>query len=237
MKTFNFLVMFIIVTSCCNLITEGNSGSGNVTREVREITSFNTLNLAVVFDVLIIPSDSEKVIVETDDNLQELVLVENDGETLIVKMKPESKICKKTRGKVFIYSKEIKGITNSSVGMLENEGILKAKTLRLNNSSVGKTVLKIEADELTINNSAVGNTELSGSCNDLILKNSAVGELNAIDLHCNNLDLDNKSVGKTTVFVNNECNINNSAVGSLDIYGKGVVKNISNTGIGKFQKH
>jgi hypothetical protein len=227
----------VFLTSCYSSNAERLSGSGNVTRETHNVSSFNALNLAVVFDVVIIPSDIEEVVVETDDNLQDLVLVENKGDELVVKMKPQANISRKTQSKIFIYVKELEGITNSSVGTLENEDILRSNTLTLNNSAVGRTTLKIETTDLTIKNSAVGSTELQGNCNTLKIKNSAVGKLNASELQCNYLDIDNHSVGRTSVFANIESVINNSAIGTLDLYGQGVIKKINNSGIGRFNKH
>ncbi len=237
MKTVNLIIAFILLTTGCVFDGEHIAGSGNVIRNIHKVTSFNTLNLGVVFNVVIIPSDSEKVIVEADDNLQELVIVEKHDSILSIKMKPHLNIIKKSSGKIYVYIKGLVAITNESVGRLENEGVLKSGRIAINNQAVGKTKLKFESNDIIFNNSAVGKTELSGNCNNLKIKNSSVGEFNASELQCNYLDLENESVGKTSVFANKEMIINNSGIGSLDVYGHGIIKKISTTGIGSFKKH
>ncbi len=237
MRTLLFLFTIISAASCCNINPLGISGSGNVTKETRNTGSFNSLNLSVLFDVVIIPSAEEKVVIETDDNLQRFILVEKEGEVLTIKMGPKRKLYNRSQGKIFVYAKKLKLITNSSIGTLTNESVIRTETLTLNNSAVGKTTLNVETKKMMVNNNSVGILELDGSSDDLIIKNKAVGEFKAFGLHCNNLDIDNKAIGKTTVFVNNECTINNSGIGTLDVYGKGEIKKINNSGIGKFQKH
>ena len=92
MKIISFLIAVTLLVSCNSINTEGISGSGKVTQETYNVGGFKEIDLSVVFDVEIIPSDTEKVVVETDDNLQSLLLVENKNNNLVIKMKPETSI-------------------------------------------------------------------------------------------------------------------------------------------------
>lgn len=232
---FSLIICALILTSCSILNAE--KGSGNVTSENRQVSEFNSLELSSVFDVVLVPSDELKVVVETDDNLQELVVVENSGNTLVVKMKNGTNIAKKTVGKITIYLKEIDRINNSSVGNLENEGVLKSEQLTIENKSVGNMHLNLEVADFVLENCAVGEMNLMGNCKTVKIINKAVGDLNATDLQCDLLDLDNKAVGDASFTVNKETKIKNAGVGSLDIYGKGVVTEITGNSVGKFKKH
>lgn len=237
MKTISCLIAAMFIVSCHSLHCEGVTGSGKVTQKTYDVANFKEVDLSVVFDVVIIPSDNEKVVVETDDNLQNLLIIENDNNSLAIKMKPETNISRKTKGKITIYAKELSEITNSSVATLENQGVLNSKKLILNNSAVGNANLKINTSDLTINNSGVGNTDIDGSCDNLKIQNSAVGNFDASDLKCKHLDIDNRAVGNTKVYAYEDIAINNSAIGKLDVYGDCVIKKISNNAVGKFVKH
>jgi len=63
----------IMLNSCTTKIDLGNSitGSGNVTKEVRNLTGFNKVTVARGLDCEIQQSDKFAVIVEADDNLHE----------------------------------------------------------------------------------------------------------------------------------------------------------------------
>lgn len=237
MKTIYCLILATLLASCNSLNNQVVLGSGTVTQKTYDVADFKEIDLSVVFDVTIVPSDAERVIVETVDNLQDLVTVKNENNRLSITMKPKTTISKNTKGKVTVYVKELRQITNSSVGSLENIGLLNSSKLVFNNSAVGNVSLKIKSEDLIINNTGVGNIDLDGNCNNAEIKNGAVGNLDTVDLKCMNLDLHNQSIGKTVVFADKEITINNSAVGKLDVYGNCVIKKINNNGIGKFIKH
>lgn len=240
MKRIKFFAVFklavmILFASC--VFKNVYKGTGNVTKQERIVNSFNTLDLSVVYDVVIIPSQYEKVIVETDDNLQKLVLIENHGNSLMIKMKENINIKKKKKGKIYVYTKELSKIKNSSVGNVTSLGKIKTHQFFLNNSSVGNTALKIKAEVIDINNRSVGNTELAGACEKLEIKNSSVGNLNAKSLECQVLDLNNKSVGDAKFTAQKEMYIRNSGIGNLHVYGDGIIIKKRNWGIGNFVKH
>ncbi len=251
----SLLIVFTVLGYSCTYANRQN-GSGNVTKENRYVEPFNKLDLSLVFEAVIIPSAEEKVIVETDDNLQPYIIVENKNSTLSVKMKRNVNIGKHTAGKVYVYTKGIEALNNSSVGKLSNEDTLraenftlnnsavgstgltiKAKSIKINNSAVGKTDVSLYCDNLSLNNSSVGKTDLRGSCRESQINNSSVGSFDSRSLITQILHITNSSVGKTDISAEKEFYIRNTAVGKLDIYGPGVIKKLEDHGIAKASRH
>src|SRR5208337_4771088 len=150
MKTSTLFIVITLLISGCVWEGENTSGSGKVTRVVHHVSPFGTLNLGVVFHVFLIPSDTAKVVVETDDNLQNLVSVENTDSSLSIKMNRHISISRSTSGKIYVYFKNLHEINNTSVGTLENESVIKSTKLIFNNKAVGKTMLTIEASDVII---------------------------------------------------------------------------------------
>jgi hypothetical protein len=249
------LVVTGLLFNSCYYINRHN-GSGNVIKVEHPTSGFNKLDLSIVFDAVIIPSSFEKVIVETDDNLQQDVQISTSDSTLNVHMKHDTNIGRHSAGKIYIYTKGIKSLTNSSVGNLTNEGTLTASNFTMNNSAVGTCDLKIKAITTTIDNSAVGKTNiymegtvlnftnsavgktiLTGSCTDVHINNSGVGKFDAQNFITQTMHLVNSAVGSTDVTADKEFYIDNSSVGSLDVYGKGVIKKLNDSGISKTHMH
>ncbi len=249
------LVVTGLLLNSCYYINRHN-GSGNVTKVEHSASGFNKLDLSIVFDAVIIPSSFEKVIVETDDNLQQEVQVSMNDSTLDIHMKHDSNIGRHSAGKIYIYTKGIKSLTNSSVGNLTNEGTLTASAFTMNNSAVGTCNLKIKAPTTTIDNSAVGKTNLyiegialnftnsavgktilTGSCTDVHINNSGVGKFDAQNFITQTIHIVNSAVGSTDITADKEFYIDNSSVGSLDVYGKGVIKKLNDSGISKTRLH
>lgn len=236
MKNGAFMIISALLLSACSIINI-EKGSGTVVRESYNTQAFKELEISSVFDVELVPSDVYRVVIETDDNLQSMVEIENSNGKLSVKMKDGHSIGSKTTGKIFIYLKDLTSITNTSVGNISTSAVLKSSQLYFKNSAVGKTSLQLEAKNIEFENSAVGTTNLTGECDSLKLTNKAVGATNAKGMICNYLQLDNRAVGSTNITVNIEANITNAAVGTLDIYGNAVIKNLNNTAVGRFTKH
>jgi Protein of unknown function (DUF2807). len=250
------LVAAVLATSCNFSFSNRVNGSGHVTRIGYRVEPFSKLDIGITLDAVIIPGNEEKVIVETDDNLQQYVIVESGKGCVNIKMKEHVNIGKRTAGKIYIYTKGVEELNNNSVGRLTSQDTLKTNTLRLDNSSVGTTDLKIKAQTITVKNSAVGSTslylqsekldmdnsavgktELSGSCPQATIKNSSVGAFIARNLKTQVLHINNSAVGKTEIYAEKEFYIDNTAVGKLEMFGNGAIKQLNDNGIEKVKKN
>lgn len=249
-----YIATLIILTSC-SIINKQN-GSGNVTTTQHSLTPFQKIDISTVFETVIVPASEEKLVVQMDDNLQQYIEIQNIDSTLTIKMKSHINIGTYSTGKLFIYTKGITAINNSSVGKLSNEGTLvadnfkldnssvgnnnlkiKAKNILINNSAVGKSNLYLECQSLSLINSAVGKTILTGFCNEAQINNSGVGSFDAKDYSTQILHLTNSAVGRSEVTALKEFYITNSGVGRLDLYGTGAIKQLDDSGLSKTKKH
>lgn len=249
------LAILGLTLSACMYVNRIN-GSGNVTKAEHSVAGFNKLDIGIVFNAVIIPSQETKVVVELDDNLQQYVKINQSDSTLSIQMENGINIGKSSGGKIYIYEKGIREITNSSVGRLSNEGELTAATFRLTNSSVGNNDFRIKADTITIDNSSVGRTNLFLESRNLIFTNSSVGKtilagystearidnsgvgsFDAKNLMTQVMHINNSAVGSTQITADKEFYIDNSGVGGLDTYGKGTYVKLDDSGITKTHKH
>ncbi len=192
----SLLLCFSLVS--CTLAQRGIKGSGNIITENRTVSDFNKLELSGVFNVVITQGNENKVSVETDDNLQELVIIENNGSTLVAKNKRGSRFKKSTKMIVYITYKNLTDIKNSLVGNLSSSNLLAQPNFNYKSSAVGNADLKLEVNTLNIDISAVGNTRIEGKATNCDLNNSSVGNYMAGDLIVEDMTLHNTAVGNTT---------------------------------------
>jgi Putative auto-transporter adhesin, head GIN domain len=192
----NLLLCLSLVS--CTLAQRGVKGSGTVTTENRPVSDFSKLELSGVFNVVIAQGSENKVSVETDDNLQELVTIENNGSTLIAKNKRGSRFRKSTKMNVYITYKNITDIKNTLVGNLSSSNLLAQSSFNYKSSAVGNTDLKLEVSTLNIDISTVGNTKIEGKATTCDLNNSSVGNYIAGNLIVEEMALHNSAVGNTT---------------------------------------
>ncbi len=190
------------------------TGSGNVvTREVN-VSGFSNINLNGIMSVVITQGSKESVKVETDDNLQDKIVVENKGNTLYVKnSKGNWKQSKKMV--VYITFRNVDEIVNNLVGTLTGDNLIKQQQLNYKSSAVGRTSLELEVKDLKLDLSAVGKTTLEGKATNCDMKNSSVGYVDASDLAVDNLTLDNSAVGALDYNAKNMVSMRNNGIGRV----------------------
>ena len=229
--------LFILVSRRHGLFSSGMTGNGHVTTETRTIGSFTKLDLDGVFKTVITQDGGPAwVKVETGENLQKIVEVSNDGETLNIKTKNDFGFNNPSKMTVYVNVKDINSLANNCVGKVESKGTIKAQDLHLKIDAVGKTTLDIQVQKLTAKIKSVGATVLSGSATVADLDNNSVGKLETYDLKTDTLNIKNNSVGAVEVYADKEISIDHNGVGSLHYKGSAVVKALKDNGVGKVSK-
>jgi hypothetical protein len=226
------MAIFSIGLIACNKM--GKRGNGKITTTNRKVSSFDKIKIEGIFPVIVTQDGgAEFVKVTTDENLQALVSVTNDGYVLVVKTKSESNITGASNIKVHINISRLTQLDFKSVGSLISSGILKLDSLELNSESVGKLDLQLNAKYLKANLKSVGSTKLTGEADEVRINNKSIGSLNAYELNAKVLMIHNTAVGTAEVFAEKEIYIRSSAIGTLFYKGKADVKELSVEGIGK----
>lgn len=249
-----FFIMSIgmMVMSCSFVNGHSIAGSGNVVKQDRQVASFHQLKTSIPLNIVLIPSNQYRVVVEIDDNLQQYIAVANEGSLLDISMTKHVNFSWRVKGQVFVYVDSLTALYNHSVGNITMLDTLHVPSFKLENHAVGKTTLNIDARSVIIKNHAVGNTqlaiiadsllledhavgetELTGTCNDAVLQNHSVGNFNAQQFICQTVHITNSAVGNTKITAEKAFYISNSGVGSLTLYGKGAVLSLHDSGLSK----
>lgn len=211
-------------------------GSGNIsTREVL-VNSFLKLQIKVIGEVNIIQSTVEKVLIETDDNLQSYIWTLNSGRTLYVTQ--NSKIIMKTpiftSLKISIYVRQINSLENKIIGNLNsNNQIISALPFELGVSSIGNTNLNIKAPSIKAKFNALGDIQLSGESGETTIQNKMYGNLNCKDLISSSFSIENRSVGNIQFFAKENITIKHRGVGNINYFGTALIRELDIKGVGE----
>jgi len=235
MRTIFILSAIVLLSSCHhNFSLKGN---GHVTTEDRTVQPFSRITIDGLFPVEISQNGSaESVKVETDENLQSMITVKNDGDQLVIKTTTEKSMGKSTKMKVYINIKDLKELTFKSVGSLTSVDTLKLDSLEINSESVGKLNLALNANYLHADLESVGSTVFAGKVFEARINNKSVGALSAFDLQAKVMMIHNTSVGVTEVYADSVFYIRSASVGALYYKGPAEVKELKSEGIGRVQK-
>lgn len=206
-------------------------GNGEVTNGERSIQSFSEINISGVFDVILTQGDKEAVSVETDSNLQEYILVENDGSSLILKNK-KVKIKKSTKMVVHVTVKDLSKIQSTGVGDVTCDNTIKSNTLDLVMNNVGDTKLDLDCQTLNVTYKGVGDCILSGKATTSKIKYAGVGNLKAFDLQVGTMNITHTGVGDANIHVFQDLTLDFRGVGDVNFKGNPEKKEIKKAGVG-----
>ena len=237
LQSFALLLAFSFIFQTSIFAQKKVRGSGNVTTVEHDVKPFTVLELDGVFNVVIEQGDKESVTVETDDNLQELVRIENRGSTLIVDTPNRINIKKSKRMNIYVTITDLERLNISGVGNVESANLLKLGDFELRVKSVGNVDLELDAKYLDARMNSVGNISLSGKMEKADIDNGGVGNLDAYDLENEILNLKSSGVGRTEVYASKEISIRSSGVGNVYYKGDAVITDLNVKGVGKVKKN
>ncbi len=234
--TIAILITLVILQSCVFENSEKISGNGNVVKQNREVSSFNSVNASGVFNIHLAQGDAESLVIETDENLMSYLETKVEDSTLYIDVKKHINIRHARKKNVYVTFKKIDRLKITTVGNVETDGMLHFNELNLEHSGVGNMKLELDCNKLIADIHSVGDVTLKGKVVDAEIKNSSVGNTNASELIVDKLQINNNSVGNVEVHAEKEISIHSSGVGNLTFSGNAVVKELSSSGIGKVSK-
>ncbi|HEY9363836.1 MAG TPA: head GIN domain-containing protein [Chitinophagaceae bacterium] len=204
-------------------------GNGHLVTKDVPVKSFEKLSASGVYELNLAQGNTETVKIEADENLQDLFIVHNDGNSLVIEMKKNKNLNLKSKNKMKVYVtfKKLKSLELNMVGNVKGSGMMNFDELQLKNNSVGNVSLQITANSLDVSNNSVGNVKLSGKVKEAFVKNSGVGSLEAGNLAVQNLDIENSGVGNAEVNAEKELKVKDSFLGKVKNRGKASVKKMN----------
>ena len=192
-----------LLLSGCSIVQLGSgaqlNGSGNVTTEPREVGSFTAINVSGVGEVVITQGEAEGLTVETDDNLQAIVLSDVRGDTLHLGMKPDVGMNNVTR---MVFNVTVKDLTQ----------------LTLSGAAVVR-VRDLSGDQLTIDHSGAGSVAIAGTVNEQRVTLSGAGSYDGAGLASDRATVDLSGLGSVVVQVRERLDATISGAGNIEYIG------------------
>ncbi len=227
-----FTGIIIILISSCDL--NFKRGNGNIEKYEISVGDFQKVNLGGNYNVTIIQSDENKIIVETDENLLAYINAEVFNETLSIN---NVHTLNSTEGiNVYVFYKELNQIYSTGLSSIEHEGILVSNNLNLDLSGAGTIELEVNTTSIEINLTGAGIITLTGETDYLETHISGAGGLRGLELISKESDINLSGLGGAEVFVKEKLKATITGVGGIIYAGnpKTIEKQI--TGFGKIKR-
>lgn len=223
MKSFIVLLFSILtfsVTSCIINFT-GIDGNGNIITESRNISSFDRVDVSGAFNIVMQQGESESVSIEGDENLMEYIVIENDGNKLLIdtreNLNPSRDIV------ITLTFKELSRVEISGACEITNKGLLQFQQIAFDCSGASKCELNMEADNCEFDVSGAGKLELNGKAKHVDFDASGAVDIEADEFEVENCTVDLSGAAEADLLVTKTLELDISGAAKLSYYGNAVV--------------
>jgi hypothetical protein len=212
-------------------------GNGNILSKEFPVSSYIRLHLSAKGVIELVQSTEEKVIIETDENLQDYFEVQNAGRTLYITSEA------KFRKPVFTHCKITVCLRQLDMLYVRCEGaevscpanIALSSPLEVKVQSIGNTMLNISTPSLKLLNQSQGDVTIKGNCGEVKIKNQSEGNLSCKELIAESLTIKNMAVGNVELYAEKEITIKHMGEGFVHYYGNAVLKDVKQHGNGQIK--
>jgi hypothetical protein len=230
----SLVAIIVLLSGCMVNVQDSITGNGNVVKQNRDVSLFNSIKVGSGIDVYLTQGDNHMLEVEADENLQDWIKTEVSGNELHIFTEKNIRFAKTK--KVYVTCKNLERIDISSAGDVTGVTPFKMDKLDIEMSSAGDLKFEVEASEIKISISSAGNATLKGKTNLLKADLSSAGDLNAYDLEAKTGDISVSSAGNARVYITEEASFQSSSAGDINYRGEPKIKEIRTSSAGSVNK-
>lgn len=199
MKQIFFLPMLFLAILASSCSRDTIYGSGDLTSEIRTISTFNKVSSEGVFEVTITQGETQSVEIIADDNIMHKVITKVVNNELRLYLDDNNNY-KNTHLQANIIVPVITGLKNSGTGNV--------------------LILNVDTDtDFNLLNSGSGDISIEGSAESLTLTNEGSGTFNGFSFNVNDCNVKIEGSGDCKVNCNNYLNVKIEGSGEVFYLG------------------
>lgn len=211
-------------------------GNGHVIAETRGPGNFHSIDVSGSIDVYVRQDSATLIKVETDENLQEYIQVENENGVLYIHTERGFNVDATGRIKVYISSPEYKRFEASGAcHIYSGNKITSMSGLEFGLSGACGVKMDIKAPDVNADLSGACDIELKGETRDFKVEGSGSTEIHSMELLAENVDIGISGSGDAEVYASVKLDVGVSGAGSVKYKGNATV-NQHVSGSGNVQK-
>jgi hypothetical protein len=195
-RKLSFPFVFVLLVPGCFL-----RGSGVQATEIREVDTFEKIDLGGAFDLVVHvdPTAAQRVEITTDDNILEKVVTSVSGGELDIELQDVSFIRSKLEIRVEVWVPSLLAIDASGASDIDIEGL--------------------HGESFTLELSGASDSTLRGAVDRFDVEISGAGELDAQHLKAKTVTLDLSGAGEAEVWASESLDVEISGAGDVGYWG------------------
>lgn len=236
MRYLILLLLIPVLLFSCKWKYKTINGNGKIVTENRKVTNAEKIKLEGSFDVEITQGETTSVSIETDENLQPYIIINESDNQVSLKEKSNYNLKSERSIKVKITTPKLSKITLSGSGTITGKNKFSGmEKLIISLSGSGDINLAINTPDLDVNIAGVGSLILSGETKNARFDIAGSGDCDATNLKTENTKVNVAGIGTVKVFADILLDVNVAGSGTVYYKGAATVKQ-KIAGIGLIKK-
>jgi len=217
-KTVSILFITLFFSSCGVEMFNGIKGNNNVVTKDRSTTAeFSKIKVSNGLDVEIFQGNENKIILEADENLHDIIFTEIENGVL--RIYSEKSIWKAASKKVFVTVKNLNEINATSGSYLKNDSTFKADTLLVIATSGADINFAVKGNSITTVATSGADLKVSGYTNYHNATATSGASIKATSLESVDVTATVTSGADIDVFASESINATATSGGDIDYFG------------------
>lgn len=210
------------------------SGSGDVKKESRNVSSFDALDISSAFDIYLTQGNNESLVIEADDNILEYIITEVRSGTL--KIYTKENIRKVKTMKAYISFKMLRKIELSGACDIHGENAFKFENIEIETSGASDIEMEFTANYVYLDMSGASEISFVGHANKMVVDVSGATDIYAQDFEVKECTVDASGACTIKVFVTDELNVDASGASTVRYKGQPAV-NFDSSGASSIRRY
>jgi hypothetical protein len=230
-KIIAILFIATIFTSCSVDMFNRVNGNRNVVTEVRKTSNkFKGIKVSTGIDLYVTQGSKNKVTVEADENLQDIIITEvEDG---ILKVYSEKSIWKAKAREVHVTIKDLTLLKATSSSDVYGKGIIKTDEISITATSGADIRITVDATSVETSSTSGSDIRIAGTTINHASSATSGASIEAYELESENVLVKVTSGADINIYASEKLDANANSGGDIDFKGnpKSVTKKSSSGG-------
>lgn len=239
MRKLSLMLMALVAvfSSCHYIFGRHVRGDGNIKTDERAVASFKNLRVSASLNVYLSQGEIKPIRIEGDENLLPYIIVEQDGDDLVIRNREGFNLDGSQELKVYVTAPVFHTVSLSGAGdIIADNKITNPDELDLRLSGAGDIKMELDAPKVDANISGVGSLYLKGQAKDIDMNISGAGSAHCYDLLAENTRVGISGVGDAEVYASVKLDAHVSGAGSVDYKGNATDVTQEVSGVGSVNK-
>jgi len=212
--------------------TKKIKGDGNIVTKTINTGDYNNIKVVGSMDVHLEAGSEGNITIETDSNIIESVVVEENGGTLKIKMKKGISYKSKHGVHVTVPFESLSEVSLTGSGDIDSKDSLKGSNLMVSVTGSGDVVLPASMTNVQASVTGSGDLTLSGETQNLQVKVTGSGDFSGFNLMSQNTDVSVSGSGDARVFAKDNLVARVNGSGDIEYKGNPNKKDTKTSGSG-----